>query len=460
MAFIAAAIIGGGLSTIGGLVAANGTKKAQQAANSANAAQAAEQNKFNWNSYLLQRGINGNGAATGTIPTNGQAVNTFLPLWSQLNGAPTEEYLINQILGIGAAPDPNAWLSLENATAALAANPQMREMLVAHLAQDGDTRSPEQWLYDDLAAGDTNSEFVGALKGVHQAKIDDFAKSGQIPAEYVALQGKAVGAVNDLYDGRYLEQEYGALGPILAARLKAAEDIYGATETGARQVYDADLVSADTYGQASMQALNRALAQQQANRARQGFVGTGSGSDLTRARLTADSYQQAAGVRAKAGQDLAGRLSNAGVGRATTVGAANEQDALQRLGLLTNDVSRRLGSVNLPAQLYQNQTSMKALAENSKYTGIDALLQRLNNFSTKAAPASFATANTQPVINSGQIAGGVISNLGSIVGDYMSNKALMTQLNKISNPGAGAATTYADFLAANPTSSAALGGGG
>lgn len=434
MAFIAGAILGSAVLGVGGaMVAGNATRKSQQQANSEAKQQAADKNLFDWNSYLMQRGIGGGATAPGQIPTGSGAVNTFLPLWATTNGKPTEQILLDQILG-RMAPDPNNWLSLDNTTAALASNPAMREELAAMLSESGDNRSPEQWLLDDLNAGDTNSAFINAVKGVHQGKIDAYKESVAVPQEYLDLQNKAVGTVNDLFDGRFLDKEIGALAPILAARQKAAQDIYAATETGARSVYDADLLQADTYGQAALQALNRMLAQNTAQRARQGFVGSGSGNALNRARLTADSSQQAAGVRARAGQDLASRLAAAGVGRATTLGAADEQDALQRLALMTNDTSRRLGAVNLPGSLYNQKLGMERAAADSKYADIDSLLSRLNVFRSGATPAGYTTANVQPVMGSGQIAGAAIQSLAQGVGDYFTTKGLINAVNKSNIP--------------------------
>jgi len=115
-------------------------------------------------------------------------------------------------------------------------------------------------------------------------------------------------------------------------------------------------VSADTYAQSNEQALARMLAQQEATRRRQGFGGGSSGSDLTRARLTADYIQKGAGARAAAGVGLQGRLSEAGVGyatdvgragvgRATTLGQASEADAAAKLNAAVS-LARSLGLTN------------------------------------------------------------------------------------------------------------------
>lgn len=64
---------------------ANKQSKAQQAASASNAASQDKTNASAWASYLMSRGVNPNGATTGQIPTNPQAVNTRLPLWATVN---------------------------------------------------------------------------------------------------------------------------------------------------------------------------------------------------------------------------------------------------------------------------------------------------------------------------------------------------------------------------------------
>lgn len=53
-----------------------------QAANNENQALQAKQNQSAWAAYLMSRGVNPNGAETGTIPSNPQAINSKLPLWA------------------------------------------------------------------------------------------------------------------------------------------------------------------------------------------------------------------------------------------------------------------------------------------------------------------------------------------------------------------------------------------
>jgi hypothetical protein len=62
--------------------------------------------------------------------------------------------------------------TIEHSTVALQQNPQLKADLAAMLQQNGDTRSPEQWLIDDVNAGDTNSTFIGALEGAKTGSVN------------------------------------------------------------------------------------------------------------------------------------------------------------------------------------------------------------------------------------------------------------------------------------------------
>lgn len=56
------------------------------------------------------------------------------------------------------------WLTRSNAAKAIAENPGLFGFLPEYLSQNGDNRTPEQWLYDDLTAGDPNGSFIAAVK--------------------------------------------------------------------------------------------------------------------------------------------------------------------------------------------------------------------------------------------------------------------------------------------------------
>lgn len=85
MAWVAAAtaVIGAGTSIYG----ANKQSDAIADANRINQQTQTDQNRAAWAAYLMTRGVNPTGAATGQIPTNPQAINTRLPLWANANFA-------------------------------------------------------------------------------------------------------------------------------------------------------------------------------------------------------------------------------------------------------------------------------------------------------------------------------------------------------------------------------------
>lgn len=58
-----------------------------------------------------------------------------------------------------AQPLVPTWLTLANTSAALQQDTKTRDDLTAMLSASGDSRSAEQWLYDDLKEGDTNDYF-------------------------------------------------------------------------------------------------------------------------------------------------------------------------------------------------------------------------------------------------------------------------------------------------------------
>lgn len=485
MSWIAVGVAGATL--VGGAVSANGAKKSQQQANATNERLADEKNAFDWNSYLLQRGINAGGTAQpGEIPVGGTAVNTSLPIWATINGQPAEQALLNKLFqtaglvaptgtgGLSAQPklDASGVLGSDaalqeyyNSNPAFAAEYNRHMGWIAQNSPGTDRRSPLQWLRDGIRDDPTGAQALQSYVAQKNQAIDDAIAAAQSESEtqsesttsldpaYLDLQRKAYASVNDLFDGRYLDQQLAALAPILSARTQAAQDIYGAqndaatslydaTKAGANSIYDADLLQADTYQQSAQQALTKLLNQNSANRARQGFVGSGSGDALTRARLMADYTQQGAGVRAAAGQSLAQRIAGAdrelaglkggaGVTRATSLGGANEQDAVSRLGLLTDDINRRLAGTNLPAGLATNDLAIRQAGAASKYADIDAILSRLSSFKTNATPNSLSTPNLSTPVNSGQILGGAISSAGSAYGDYLNNQNFLKAIQSI-----------------------------
>lgn len=79
-----AAVAGAGAAVYG----ASQAGKAQDAATAAGSASAAASDNSAWHSYLLSRGLDPTGAATGQIPQGAAPVNTRLPLWASVTATP------------------------------------------------------------------------------------------------------------------------------------------------------------------------------------------------------------------------------------------------------------------------------------------------------------------------------------------------------------------------------------
>lgn len=181
-------------------------------------------------------------------------------------------------------------------------------------------------------------------------------------AKLAQVLGVRLDAAKQIYDASMT-----SAGGIRDARNTGAAGIYDATKTGAKDIYGAELGRADTYAQSAQDALGRILAQNTADRARQGFTGGSSGSDIVKARLMADYTQRGAGARADAGVNYQGRLSDAGIGYqtrlsdsgvgyatdtgkagiglATTSGQSREQDAIAQLNAAV-ERAKGLGLIN------------------------------------------------------------------------------------------------------------------
>ena len=194
---------------------------------------------------------------------------------------------------------------------------------------------------------------TGGAEEIYKATISGAA--GVRDAGTAAANAEHAAAVDKLQALLGVRRE--AAEAIYAASVEGATGLKTARETGAQGLYGAELTAADTYAESSQAALDRLLAQQSANRRRQGFGGGSSGSDLTQTRLTAEYLQKGAGARAGAGINLAGRMSEAGigyatdvgqagVGKATTVGQANEANANARLQAAVQ-LARQLGQTNV-----------------------------------------------------------------------------------------------------------------
>jgi hypothetical protein len=476
-----AAAIGGAISLGGSLIAGNATKKAQQAANTANAKIASDTNAQNWNQYLLQRGVNPGGIAG----VSGSNVNTVLPLGFTLGGQPAEQAIFDQIMkaGQGAAQfdDPNYTFSDENISSFFEAHPEVQSDLSTMLSESGDKRSVPQWLRDNAAAGDTN--FTNQLKQHSNIAKDTYTQSLQLPPQYQKLLQYGPETLDALYGGEYLRNQQGYQGQINDARTALAgtvqqrinelrtkygelnqgqlsdiDKILAARTQGSQGIYDATLTQADTYANAVKQATADELQRQQAQRALQGFIGEGSGDALMRARTLAGGYQAAAGARAQAGVDQAGRLygindadatSRFGVNseymKALTTfldadaraaeGQANLENQTDNASVYSNDVATRLANLGVGGQLVTQRQGIESAQAAKPYEGINQMLSALNFFrNTPSTPGTVSPTYSQP-INSGQIAGGAISSVGTGLANYYQNKSLTDAIKGLGNTG-------------------------
>jgi hypothetical protein len=687
------AVVGG----IGGALSAGGTADAQSAQNKAAAQQAAAQSAQSFYNYLASRGINLQqlvaqypefqneynrvkaagekrdfqtwlvaaiqadqshpiwNAIANPAGTAG-AANTTLPAWAvDANGNPLQPALLQQLVAQANGSNNPATAPItnlatpQNVAALFAANPSIRDEIVANMAGSDDARSPEQWLADHItqteqgngtfstllrnfavaqatggnpvvvgtpspgggvtpatttapastlpgSAGVGNNftldpaitnlipnatktvgnifngtflnEITGALKPIADARNAGVAAGAAKTAEQRALSGELLGTelsgINNVLGARtagatgvydaskaaaqgVYDANVTKLADLLGVRKEAAQQIYDASiagaggvrdarTTGATGIYGAEKLRADTYGQAAEQALSRLLAQQGAERARRGFTGGSSGSDIVGARLMADYIQRGAGERAQAGVNYQGRLSDAGVGyatdagtagvgRATTIGQSNEADAAaklqaavqlaQQLGLAGTtrattlagageqnaiaqlqakaaDATRRLGyltseadiaqanadlanandqlnaiisnqnrmtsSIGTPFQLASSDLALKGQLTAQPYAGIDELLKRLNSFSTTQTSGPALTTSTPgSVLNGSQIAGGVLTGLGSSIGNTANNQSLADLIKSLSSLG-GTGTSAGSGAATVPTGSLMTGG--
>jgi hypothetical protein len=180
---------------------------------------------------------------------------------------------------------------------------------------------------------DASTEAAEGLFGAREA-----GSGGILDAETeaaAAMLQERLALEEDLFGTR----NRGAQG-MFDAGTEAAEGLFGAREAGARGIYDADLLGAQVADQAAERAVARAMSEQQALRARQGFSSASSGGDLLRARILADAFQGSAAQRSDAERQLAMRMAAAGEGRAGDLGTAGVNLA-QLLGL--SDEQRAIG---------------------------------------------------------------------------------------------------------------------
>lgn len=240
----------------------------------------------------------------------------------------------------------------------------------------------------------------------------------------------------------------------------------GAEEGYAGDIGRAGIGRATTVGQASeadaIGKLNAAveLAKQLGLSGTTYATSTGN-AGITRATATASAAEQnaIANLSAKAA-DAKRRLgyltSDADIAKAQA-DLANAQDALQAI---QNDQNRRIGAGTNVYGLAAADLGLKSQLTDQQYNDIDALLKRLSGFNTTPASGPALT-TTVPgsVLNNTQIAGGLLSSIGSMLGSSSSSYGLQDLLKSLSGnrAGVGERMTYDEFLRQNPASSASIG---
>lgn len=481
-------------------------------------------------------------AGTGNNTTLDPAIAALIPGATKTVGNIFDGTFFNQVTG---ALQPVADARNANAAAQLARINELRGLSGNVL--DTELGGIKSVLDARTAgAGGIFDASIASATGVRDAATQGAQKVYDTNVAKLAdLLGVRREAAAQIYDA-----SIGAAGGVRDASLGAAGSLRDARTTGAKDIYGAESLRADTYAQSAQDALGRILAEQTAERARRGFTGGSSGSDIVRARLMADYTQRGAGDRAQAGVNYQGRLSDAGIGyatdtgraqvgyatdagragigRATTLGQANEQDSMaklnaavdlarqlglvgtnfatatgtagvtkatslagageqnaiaqlqakvadatRRLGYLTSDAdiakanadlanaqdalkalmdnqNRMVGATSAPFQLAGADLSLKDALTSQQYGGIDALLKRLSSFSTTPANGPALTTTTPgAVLNNTQIAGGVLSGLGSVIGNTSNNASLADLIKLLGGGGAASTTPAAAPAAAN-----------
>lgn len=179
---------------------------------------------------------------------------------------------------------------------------------------------------------------TAGAQGINTATLQGLANLlGTQTAGAGAVEGATAGAAGGVQQAQIgaaqgiSQADLQGIANLLGVSTQAAAQIFNASQAGAQGIYGSQLTQADTYAQSAQQALQQALAAQQADRMRQGFVGSSSGSNLERAQLMATALQSGAGARAQAGVNLQQALAQAGITQATSTGAAQQTSAQQQL---------------------------------------------------------------------------------------------------------------------------------
>lgn len=262
---------------------------------------------------------------------------------------------------------------------------------------------------------------------LNNAGLDSYNRSLGYQNQFRPSINAGINAVNNRFNGQDLQQRVGFANPYFTSRLNQA-NVYG---QGLHGIADANSSAINT-------GLSQVLAQQNAQRARQGFFGN-STFDRNRALSSTIAARQAAAIeqaRASAGANDAyagAQLGNAGDLR----------------GLQMSDLDFRSRLDFLPASMgalssYENGPN-QALAQS-----YSTAMTPLNYF--RIAPQAYQNQNQpmqEPMINNGQIIGGAISQGANSFAQYQYNQQLQ-RMYGMQQPSQGPQNPYTMASSYNP----------
>lgn len=252
----------------GGLIGGKSTKDAQNSANDANARAQAEQNRIARENFMYSRGVD----------PSGNTVNSRLPLWSTINGTPSEQYLLNNIFqsagilpGSGASSGQPAlsggvaeYNSLDNINKFLETPKGQQVLAEINAAREGsdDPRSPAEWLRDHVTATEQGNgtfsnllkEFVSGPAGANSpvAPTGPSATPTLAPQAIQDLQNAVLKNTQGIFNGDIRNEELAAMQPVfdtntLLGGIQAKRN--AEMRTGSQSISDAEMAGlADLLG--------------------------------------------------------------------------------------------------------------------------------------------------------------------------------------------------------------------
>ncbi len=261
--------------------------------------------------------------------------------------------------------------------------------------------------------GQSAMDYFHQLQGLNSGGQISNQLQGNLNMMHPAIQ-QGLAALSNRYNGMDLQQRLANAQPVFGARTNAA-----------------------TQQRASInQSLLQTMGQLNAERGRGGFYG---GSTFDRSRLLAATL----GARGQASNLMSGaQLANAEDERALR--DAN-LTGMQDLSPIAGGLQNAGIAYNMPATSMADYYQ-KAMSPFNFF--------RMGNQAYQNPQMPFNSPQIQPVLGGGAGLGSALGALGTTGLNYSLQNQLYGQLN---NPGAGARTSYDQFLNQNPNSWAALG---